>query len=142
MKLAKTLLLIVLLFLPVITIFIFDARYGQFQASVCTSTTDIEVLYTCRYPERNERDRIVTTAFYRHIADYFGRRDGTSPSFLDEASNKYGNYELKHRIGEFNRSFAISMTVSVAFASVAGTLLTQNILSAYRHRKRHSDSKS
>ena len=140
MKPAKTVLLVVLLFLPVVTVFVFDVQYSQLQKSVCASTISIETSYACKYPERNERERLVTTAFYRHIADYFGREAGTSPSWLDEAATK--DYALKHTIGDFNRSFAISMLVSVIGASVAGTLLAQDSLSAYRRQKRRPVSES
>lgn len=134
MKLTKTPLLIALLFLPVVTVFVFDAGYSQLQKLVCSPATSLELSYACGYPERNEREKIVTTAFYRHVADYFGRSVGTSPSYLDIASNT--DYQLKQRIGEFNRLFAISMILSIVAASVAGTLLTQECWSAYRHKKR------
>lgn len=134
-------LLIALLFLPIAAVFLFDARFSHLENSIC-SDPRLKSAYTtsCSYPERNQRDPIVTTAFYRHVADYFGREDGTSPSWLDldtgdanswfSVNNDAGSlqYEVHQRIGTFNREFAMAMIASIMAATVSATLLAQELL--------------
>jgi hypothetical protein len=145
-------ILILLVFLPITTIFIFDAKYTDLQNSVCNDSK-LKVIYSmaCSYPERNERERLVTTAFYRHIGDYFGRSVGTSPSWLDldtgDANEWFAldsgdageqRYDIHQKIGVFNREFAASMIVSIIAASVSATLLAQQLISIRRARGKHN----
>ena len=131
MKRLKLWVLVAALVWPILTVFIFDARYSSLQDSVCASSQGhSNVRYACDFPERNERERIVTTAFYRHVGNYFGREEGTSPSWLDVAS--YSDYDLKNRIGRFNFSFAVSFLLSVIVASVSATLLVQMYIQAQK----------
>ena len=127
MKHAKIIALVLLLFLPIVMVFVFDARYNAMITSMCVPEAENKLSsYTWTDPEGKEREKIVTTAFYRHIADYFGRQQGTSPSLLDEEAKQ--NYWLYQQIGVFNRTFAISMLASIVGASVAGTLLVQSYM--------------
>ena len=121
-------ILVLLLLLPVITIFIFDARYSAVQNKLCAHPTSQEMTYACTYPERTERDRIVTTAFYRHVGDYFGRPIDTSPSWMDEAMNTRDGYIIRDELANFNQKFALAMIVSIAASASAGTILVQKFL--------------
>lgn len=136
MKRFSPVLLAVLVLLPVLALFVFDAKYLGLRKEVCTEFRNEKYLaYGCRDPELIERERIVSTAFYRHIADYFGREEGTSPSWLDSAVYDDGNsgisYEarskIKQELGQFNRDFAAAMFLSVIIASVSGTILIQTL---------------
>ncbi len=116
-------LLILGLIFPLVTIFFFDSRYNQLQSKECMSQ---DRQYICNNPELKEREKIITTAFYRHIGDYLGREVGTSASFLDQEAKT--DHQLKERIGDFNKVFLVSMFVSIVFASVSATLLIQKVI--------------
>ncbi len=148
MKPYKTVLLIALVLLPIATLFTFDAKFTRLQDSVCANSKLKAVYMTsCSYPERDERERLITTAFYRHIGDYLGRAEGTSPSWLDldtadanswfalEGDTGFLQYGVHQRIGDFNREFVIAMFLSVIVAAVAGTLLVQELIRIYKTRK-------
>jgi hypothetical protein len=152
MKRYVIVILALLVFLPVATIFIFDAKYTHLQNSVCNDSK-LKVVYStaCSYPERNERERLVTTAFYRHVGDYFGRSVGTSPSWLDldtgDANEWFAldsgdagerRYYIHQKIGIFNREFAVSMIVSIIIASVSATLLVQQLIALHSARGKHT----
>ena len=143
-KFLPTTILAVLVVLPIITIFAFDARYNSLQSSMCAKyPNETSLKYACDDPEMQLRERVVTTAFYRHVADYFGREDGTSHSWMDSfAQSDYGEMvnddaraEVKDKLYTFNREFAAALIVSIVIASVSGTLLVQKLI-AYRRAKR------
>jgi hypothetical protein len=135
MRRYSTVILVVLLLLPILTIFIFDAKFTSLQHSACAQPhKQGNLTIACDDPVLHERERIVTTAFYRHVGDYFGRGMGTSPSWIDLAVSEDDNYELGGEIGEFNREFAVSLTISIILASISGTLLTQKIIAARTKR--------
>jgi hypothetical protein len=126
-----TVILVVLLLLPILTVFIFDSRFTDLQHSACAQPhKQGNLTIACDDPVLHERERIVTTAFYRHVGDYFGRGEGTSPSWIDLAVSDDDDYELGGEIGTFNREFAITLTISIILASISGTLLTQKIIAA------------
>jgi hypothetical protein len=135
MKKYSTALLIAVLFLPIATIFIFDAYYGSVQNKICAQPIrkeSKEVEYACTYSERTERDRIVTTAFYRHVGDYFGRSVDTSPSWMDEAMYGTNGFAVQRELAQFNQKFALAMIFSIIAASSAGTILAQKCQKHYK----------
>lgn len=142
MKKFPLIILVGFVLLPVLTVFVFDAKYLGLRKELCTEFRNEKYLaYGCRDPELIERGRVISTAFYRHIASYFGREEGTSPSWLNSAiysdENSGISYEarskIKQELGRFNRDFAASILLSVIIASVSGTLLVQTLIT-----RRHS----
>lgn len=133
-----------LVLLPIITIFAFDAQFLGLQKQICAEFRNEKYIsYGCNDPELTQRERIISTAFYRHIAGYFGREEGTSPSWLDSAANSEedsglsysARSKIKHELGNFNRNFAVAMLASIIISSVSGTLLVQRYRSARNAKK-------
>lgn len=145
MKYTKRTILVTLLLLPVITIFLFDAGFSSLQHKICTQYISYKGNYACMYRERNERDRVVTTAFYRHIGRIFGRPEGTSASaiddtvvnaHLDRSSVSFEDaYNAGLMIGLFNLAFFSTMFFTTIAASVAATIIVQKVIHKYRNNK-------
>lgn len=145
MKYTKRTILVTLLLLPVITIFLFDAGFSSLQHKICTQYISYKGNYACTYRERNERDRIVTTAFYRHMGRIFGRSEGTSASAIDDSVVDAGRdrssvsfedaYNAGQMIGLFNPTFFSTMFFTTIGASVAATIIVQKVIYKYRKHK-------
>ncbi len=151
MKISKIVVLVVITLVPLCTLMIFDFRYNSLHDRLCRNYP--EYSYYCDYPERYERERLVTTAFYRHLGSYLGRSEGTSYSFISSVRSSHANnpksffnqYEVERSLGKFNLSFLIAILGSVVVASVSLTVLMQKLARDYlrvMRKNRSADKRS
>jgi len=148
MKYLKLYAIILAIISPVAVLFIFDLRYNNFHDSMCTELARPDY-YACDYPERYERERLVTTAFYRHLGSIFGRSEGTSLALItsiryDPPSTNTSNtnmllYEFHERFGRFNMQFFSAIVVSMVLSTAASTITISRIYSGTKHRRKIID---
>lgn len=150
----KFTLLFYLIISPVLMIFYFDTRFTALEDSVCKTYSFYKDSPACTYSDLKERERLVTTSFYRHIGDFFGRSVGTSPSWIDsggwidrtydenrsntsdqEIELYYQDSQVRSKLSDFNRKFAIAMVASFMISAVALTVATQRLLRLFRNQR-------
>jgi hypothetical protein len=144
MRVLRIGLLVCLLMLPILVVFGFDLQFNRLQSQLCTNYDRISG-GICNDPSVTERERLITTGFYRHIADNFGRERGTSLSFQESlyargAGNQYDpeTYDqygkVMDRLYAFNRLFAASFAISLLASGAAIALLAQMTIRRLRRK--------
>lgn len=129
MRVVRVFVLVLLVLMPLLTLFAFQIRYDSIENTFCKRYEQYRDF--CTYPERHEKRFLLNTNYYRHLGTIVNREEGTSPSFDSSLEGElwHANYgdeyvavynavdDGRTALGSFNMQFFIAMFISVAISA-------------------------
>lgn len=135
MKWLRSGILSIIVCLPIFVLFTFDDTYNGLQDSICHQYPSFTTACQ-KHQDRYKRVGLVSTEFYRHIWYYLGRSDTVTPAFIESIrmqTDTSGNADaripkIEKKLNDLNQKFILALSISLALAGAALTLLIQDFV--------------